>query len=114
VNYAKTDRYSRDKRFILRFGGLPSENNKIDQRYNNASPCNFASDLQSPYVVMQGKQDKIVPFEQMDATVRDLVENQASFDLAYYPDEGHNFKQKCTWRDGLRRIIGFLDDNLVE
>jgi len=63
---------------------------------------------------MQGKQDKIVPFEQMDATVRDLVENQASFDLAYYPDEGHNFKQKCTWRDGLRRIIGFLDDNLVE
>lgn len=99
--------------FAARFGGHPdADDPAVTTAYDRASPAVYADGLTAPLFALHGSGDPIVPFDQMDALVDDLVDLGADFEMAYYPDEDHMFEAPATWFDALSRVLPFLDTHL--
>ncbi|HSJ26919.1 MAG TPA: prolyl oligopeptidase family serine peptidase [Acidimicrobiia bacterium] len=77
-----------------------------------ASPRNFASQLEGHLLVMHGTGDRKVTSDQMDSLVADCVALGKPVDVMYYPGEAHVFTGRATWRDAYRRMKNHLDRHL--
>ena len=118
-NWADWVRYATDRHwgaasgFAARFGGHPDEDDpEIHERYELGSPSSSAEAIDTPMYALHGTADPNVPFDQMDQLVDDLVAVGADFEMAYYPDEDHMFRDPNVWRDALGRVLPFLDGHL--
>ncbi len=103
------------RRLQAQFGGHPDDGDpEVAAAYATGSPCEYVEDLATPLFALHGTDDPNVPFEQMDDLVADCVAAGHDFDLAYYPEEDHMFREPAAWRDALGRVLPFLDDHLRE
>ncbi len=113
VRWSAEDYRGAARVFEARFGGAPdSEDPAVAAAYDRASPAEFADGLNAPLFALHGSGDPIVPFDQMDSLVGDLVQLGADFEMAYYPEEDHMFQAPATWTDALSRVLSFLDAHL--
>lgn len=111
VRYAETFGWGAARRFRAQFGGGPDDTG-AEEAYEVSSPCESAADMDTPLFALHGTADPNVHFEQMDLLVDDLVGRGADFEMAYYPDEDHMFREPATWRDAMDRVLPFLDEHL--
>jgi dipeptidyl aminopeptidase/acylaminoacyl peptidase len=113
VRWSAEDYRGAARVFEARFGGAPdSEDPAVSAAYDRASPAAVAEGLTTPLFALHGSGDPIVPFDQMDSLVGDLVQHGADFEMAYYPEEDHMFQAPATWTDALTRVLSFLAAHL--
>jgi dipeptidyl aminopeptidase/acylaminoacyl peptidase len=113
VRWSAEDYRGAARVFEARFGGAPDSGDPaVSAAYDRASPAAVAEGLTTPLFALHGSGDPIVPFDQMDSLVGDLVQHGADFEMAYYPEEDHMFQAPATWTDALTRVLSFLDAHL--
>lgn len=79
-------------------GGHPWE---IPQVYHDRSPLYMASSIRSPVLVLQGKEDKVVPPNQSEAIVAKIKENKGKVRYLEFEGEGHGFRQAANMRKAI-------------
>lgn len=89
--------------------------------YQERSPLNHIHNIQSPLIVFQGLQDKVVPPSQAEAIIQALKSNHIPYAYYTFPEEGHGFRQEATLTKVLEmelsffgKILGFTPANLDE
>ncbi len=88
-----TDTHKFESRYLdSLIGPYPQEKERYEQR----SPLNHASAIQSPVLFLQGLDDKVVPPSQAEAMIEKLTANNVP--VAYLPFEGeaHGFRKSAT------------------
>lgn len=96
--------------FKARLGGDPKKN---PQAYYQASPINLLADIKAPLLNLQGTNDQAVPFHQLDKVVKKLVQLGKDFEVTYYPEEQHGFRNRSSWKDAFRRVESFFAKHLA-
>lgn len=89
--------------------GDPAEHPEV---WKNASPKHWVAAITRPSLHLHGTADEAVPFEQLDAIVRDLVAHEKPFETVYYPDETHVFTWRRTWKDAFPKVEAFFRRHL--
>ena len=64
--------------------------------YQSRSPIHSANQLSCPILLLQGKDDKVVPPNQAEMMVEALTKNKIPFAYQLYEGEGHGFRQEKT------------------
>lgn len=77
--------------------------------YEQRSPINWAEKIKSPVLLLHGKKDRVVPFQQ---TLK-LAEKLARHELHLYEEEGHGFRVPETRFDALVREYDFYQNVLA-
>ncbi len=95
--------------FVARLGGREEERPEV---WHNASPRHWVHQMKAPLINLHGTRDEAVPFNQLDAIVKDCVEHGKTFETHYYPDEPHVFVSPKTWRDAFGKIERAFDRHL--
>lgn len=85
-----------------------------EKRYRERSPVFFADRIQDPIAVFQGGRDPIVPRNQADQIIQELISNHVPHLYVLYPDEGHGFKAAENIEDFYRQSLQFLDIHLFK
>lgn len=83
-----------------------------ESRFRSRSPIFDIDRIDSPLILFQGLDDKVVPPEVSREMVRTLERNGVVHDYIEYPGEGHGFRKAGTKIDALRREIQFYQDIL--
>lgn len=86
--FCRLDHTSDDSPVKLLLGGFPSEKPELAKK---ASPVNFASKDDPPFLIMHGDLDDVVPIAQSEELCKSL--KAAGVSTTYYvvPSAGHNF-----------------------
>jgi dipeptidyl aminopeptidase/acylaminoacyl peptidase len=78
------------------------------RRYRERSPVNVADDITAPLLILQGRDDKVVPPKQSE-TIADTVRARGgTVEIHVYDGEGHGWNRPETVIDELGRIEDFL------
>ncbi|MHC5037839.1 MAG: alpha/beta hydrolase family protein [Planctomycetota bacterium] len=81
-----------------------------DRAYlEDRSPINRVHKIQTPLLVIQGKNDPRVAKAESDQIVDALRERGNPVEYIVYEDEGHGFSRKANEFDALKRSVDFLD-----
>jgi dipeptidyl aminopeptidase/acylaminoacyl peptidase len=81
-----------------------------DREYlEDRSPINRVEAIQTPLLVLQGKNDPRVAKAESDQIVEALQRRNRPVEYVVYPDEGHGFSRKANEFDALQRSVDFLD-----
>ncbi len=75
--------------------------------YHQRSPINAIDNLESPMIVFQGGEDKVVPPQLAMQIVDALVEKGVVCDYHLYEHEGHGFRSKSVLVDCLTKELAF-------
>lgn len=62
------------------------------ERYYNRSPVNFVDQIKVPVLLLQGKEDKIVPMEQAEKIYSAMIKNKVPVAYLLFDKEGHGFR----------------------
>jgi dipeptidyl aminopeptidase/acylaminoacyl peptidase len=106
---ATTHRF--ESRYLDRLvGELP----KDADRYRDRSPVTHASGISVPLLVVQGREDKVVPPAQAEAIANAMRAAGQLVELHFYDGEGHGWRRIETIEDELTRTEAFLRKWVVE
>lgn len=93
---------------------------KKEKLYKARSPIHHAGQLSCPILLLQGKDDKVVPPNQAEMMVAALEKNKIPYAYRLYEGEGHGFRKAKTIIDALsselsfyRQVLG-IDDTVSE
>ncbi|ELY26539.1 peptidase S9 prolyl oligopeptidase active site domain-containing protein [Natrialba magadii ATCC 43099] len=89
--------------------GHPLEN---PDRWDDASPVTHMDRYETPVYNFHGTADRYVNVEQQDIVVNTLLDLDVEFEAEYYPDEGHVFSKRSTWRRTFEKIEAAFDEHL--
>lgn len=95
----------------LQLGGSPFEELA---RWDDASPRTHMDAYEAPVYNFHGTADSYVNVEQQDIVVDRLLNLDKAFEAEYYPNEGHVFSKRATWRRTLKKIERAFDRHLSE
>jgi len=76
--------------------------------HRDRSPVTVAEQITAPLLILQGKDDKVVPPAQSQAIADRLKALGRTVELHFYEGEGHGWLQPATVVDELGRIESFL------
>ena len=76
-------------------------------RSNEVSPISFASQAETPLLMLHGQNDERVPVSQAIGFERALRERNVPVQLVIYPREPHGVRERAHQRDILRRVLGW-------
>ncbi len=85
-------------------GVLPAD----ADRYRDRSPIRYAHRINVPMLMLQGRDDKVVPVAQSDAMVEAMRAGGAHVDYQIYDGEGHGFRKLGNVIDEYLRTEAFL------
>jgi dipeptidyl aminopeptidase/acylaminoacyl peptidase len=77
------------------------------------SPVNFADKITAPVLIIQGKEDHIVPPKQAHELVAAMEKAGRTPEAVFLTDAGHNWGDNSTHVEAFRRIEAFLKKNLA-
>jgi dipeptidyl aminopeptidase/acylaminoacyl peptidase len=77
-----------------------------------SSPLDYVKTWRSPVLVIQGDDDREVPFKEMVHLVEALREQGVPFQQIVFPDEGHVFHLHSTWLRAYQAASDFFDHYL--
>ena len=75
--------------------------------YEARSPAVHADRVSAPTLLLQGGEDRVVPPEQADRMVEELVAQETPYDYVLFPDERHGFESAEASRLALETELGF-------
>lgn len=78
------------------------------------SPVSFAKNVETPLLILHGRNDARVPIGQAVGFERALRQKGIPVQLVVYPREGHVIQEASHLRDLLRRVVGWYDRWLKE
>jgi dipeptidyl aminopeptidase/acylaminoacyl peptidase len=90
-------------------GALP----RHARRYRERSPVAHASSISVPMLVLQGRDDKVVPLAQSDAMVAAMRSAGAEVEYEVYDGEGHGFRRLANIADEYERTERFLNRHVL-
>lgn len=82
-------------------------------RYRDRSPINLAELITAPLLILQGKDDEVVPPAQSEVIADRLRALGRTVELHLYDGEGHGWQRPETTEDELARVEGFLDRHVL-
>jgi dipeptidyl aminopeptidase/acylaminoacyl peptidase len=100
--------------FALMFPeGTPTD--EQERIYSERSPCLHADKIESPLLLLQGSEDKVVPISQAEEMAKVLKEGGRDVKLVVFDGEGHGFRmqksvkasfleEEALWRRTLLRL----------
>ncbi|KAA3616658.1 MAG: S9 family peptidase [Calditrichaeota bacterium] len=81
--------------------------------YRSSSPIYFAEGLQDNLLICVGMLDPNVHFQDVVRLSQRLIElEKENWEVAFYPMEGHGFKEASSWTDEYRRIFKLFEQTL--
>jgi len=80
---------------------------EMKQVYQERSPLHHAQNIHSPLLLLQGKEDKIVPLQQAEDMYKALKQNKTPVALLSFNQEGHGFKRAETIKRCLEAELSF-------
>jgi dipeptidyl aminopeptidase/acylaminoacyl peptidase len=107
---------------VADLGGLAEYTHKFESRYldrlvapwpegkdvyDERSPINHIADLSGELLLLQGRDDLVVPLAQAEDMATALREAGRDVELQVYDGEGHGFRRKDTIIDALERELAF-------
>ena len=78
-------------------------------RSAEVSPISFATQAETPLLMLHGKQDERVPVSQAIGFERALRERDMPVQLVIYPREPHGVRERTHQLDILRRVLGWYE-----
>jgi len=75
--------------------------------YHERSPIHYMERITRPVIVLQGEDDKVVPYAQAEDLVASLRERQVPHTYILFPGEGHGFRQAQNMRRSLEAELSF-------
>ena len=75
--------------------------------YLQRSPLHHAKNIQAPLLLLQGKEDPIVPLNQAEAMHQALLKNNIPASLIVFENESHGFKHASTIRKCAEAELSF-------
>ncbi|HEY1740377.1 MAG TPA: S9 family peptidase [Acidimicrobiia bacterium] len=82
-------------------------------RYAERSPLTYASSIAVPLLVLQGRDDKVVPVDQADAMVAAIRNAGGEVEYHVYEGEGHGFRRLTNVVDEYERTERFLTRHVL-
>ncbi|MGI9309992.1 MAG: alpha/beta hydrolase family protein [bacterium] len=82
--------------------------NRADSRFVSRSPIFQMESLRSPLILLQGRDDKVVPPEVSREVAQCLEQKGIQYEYVEYENEGHGFRRARTRLDALSREIAFF------
>lgn len=73
------------------------------------SPISFAGNVETPLLILHGKNDERVPVSQAVGFARALRERGVPVEMVTYPREPHGIRERNHQRDILRRVLAWYD-----
>jgi len=95
--------------YLIQQLGTPEENPEL---YWDRSPLNFAKDVKSPLMIVQGGADPRVPLAEAEQMRSVLEKRGAVLEYKVYQDEGHDLMKLENKLDCFRLTADFLDKNM--
>jgi dipeptidyl aminopeptidase/acylaminoacyl peptidase len=92
-------------RYLDRFLGVSGIS---DPLLKELSPCNYAADVSVPVMLIHGKDDTVVPFEQSKIMAKALKRAKKPYELVKLKDEDHWLSRSETRLEMLENTMGFL------
>lgn len=83
------------------------------EAYRVSSPIQHLESLRDPLLVMHGLRDNNVLFQHTALLVQRLIELEKTFDVMFYPAEGHGISTEKGRLDYLRRVEAFFGRHLL-
>ncbi|WP_037316013.1 S9 family peptidase [Amycolatopsis orientalis] len=84
-------------------GGSTGWEGKGPHRHDQLSPISYASEIETPVLIVHGADDTNVPYSQAEFFHRALRHFGVEHDLVVYPGEGHSIRGRENQLDLLRR-----------
>ncbi|KAJ8093084.1 hypothetical protein PM082_020567 [Marasmius tenuissimus] len=88
-------------------GGTPDE---VPETYKDRSPINHIDNFQTPFLILQGQIDQVVPMSQADKIFKDIKDRGGTVDYQWYYAEGHGFRKKANQEDAMKRELRYYRD----
>jgi dipeptidyl aminopeptidase/acylaminoacyl peptidase len=86
---------------------------KDGEAYKQSSPIYFAQELKGALLICHGMVDTNVHFQDTVRLAQRLIElGKEKWEVAFYPVEGHSFRNTASWADEYRRIFRLFEENL--
>lgn len=85
---------------------------KDAEKLRAASPVTFADKITAPVLIIQGKEDRIVPPQQANLMIAALEKNGSKPERLFLSKVGHNFGDEKARLILFKRVIEFLTKNL--
>jgi dipeptidyl aminopeptidase/acylaminoacyl peptidase len=92
-------------RYLDRFLGVSGIN---DPLLKALSPCNHAADVNIPILLIHGKDDMVVPFDQSKVMAKALKREKKTYELVKLKDEDHWLSRSETRLKMLESMVTFL------
>ena len=86
--------------------GTPEEN---PEGYRRGSPIYLAERIESPLLILHGKDDMLVVPLMSDKIIEALEIEGKYYESQYYEDEGHGFEKPENKKDAWERVCKFLN-----
>lgn len=81
--------------------------------YDKTSVLQYIASEKAPLLLLQGENDVRVPKEETEQIAEKLRAQGSTFDVHYYPQEGHGWRKREDQIDALRRTVAWFDRYLM-
>jgi dipeptidyl aminopeptidase/acylaminoacyl peptidase len=81
--------------------------------YDKTSVLQYLASDRAPLLLLQGENDVRVPKEEAEQIAEKLRAQGSTFDVHYYPQEGHGWRKREDQIDALRRTVAWFDRYLM-
>ena len=96
-------------------GNILNTPSKDPEAYLRSSPIYFAEGLEDPLLICHGMVDTNVHFQGVARLAQRLIElRKRNWEVAFYPVEGHGFREPSSWADEYWRILQLFEENLKD
>lgn len=90
----------------------PAENAEVAELAYKSSPAAYVKDWRSPVLLIQGDDDRNVPFSETVNIVEALRKHNVEFEQLIFPDEVHGFLLHKSWLKAYNASFNFFEDKL--
>ncbi|MDR8393365.1 S9 family peptidase [Aliifodinibius sp. S!AR15-10] len=105
-----TDQHLYDNIYEERYMGLPWEN---EEAYEEASPVNFAENLEGNLLLMHGTGDDNVHYQNSEVLINELIRHNKVFTMMPYPNRSHGIYEGANTSRHVREMLTwYLMENL--
>jgi dipeptidyl aminopeptidase/acylaminoacyl peptidase len=84
-----------------------------EQQLKNMSPVNYVAKIQVPIFLAHGEKDKRAPFEHVERLKAALDAEKKPYDWFVIDNESHGFYNPENQKAYMRKVVSFLDKNLL-
>lgn len=85
---------------------------KNKQQFDQVSPLRHAARISAPVLLMHGREDKRVPYDQAKKMLKALKDNGKQVEWLDFPEEGHGVYQLDNQRIYYKKVLEFLDKHI--